>query len=167
VATYVVNLVEATRASPRPEAGASPRGSLALLKASRARAAMLGRSHVLPDDVKAVAIPCLAHRLLLQPDQWVRGVRAEQVIAEVVGQVPAPATTDPSDQARLPGAGRHLSGILDGVPAPARVSHPTMPPPQHAPGSPPMPAAGGMRTSAAPPTVPPPSPVPDPGAGRW
>ena len=99
VAQYVVDLVEATRTSPRTEAGASPRGSLALLKTGRARAAMAGRSHVLPDDIKAVATPCLAHRLLLQPDQWVRGVRADQVVAEIIGQVPAPRAIDPGDQA--------------------------------------------------------------------
>ncbi len=98
VAQYVVDLVEATRTSPRTEAGASPRGSLALLKAGRARAAMAGRSHVLPDDIKAVAEPCLAHRLLLQPDQWVRGVRTEQVVREIVGQVPAPQSVEPMDQ---------------------------------------------------------------------
>jgi MoxR-like ATPase len=98
VAHYVVDLVEATRISPRTEAGASPRGSLALLKAGRARAAMAGRSHVLPDDIKAVAEPCLAHRLLLQPDQWVRGVRTEQVVREIVGQVPAPHSVEPTDQ---------------------------------------------------------------------
>ncbi len=98
VAQYVVDLVEATRASPRTEAGASPRGSLALLKASRARAAMAGRSHVLPDDVKAIAVPCLAHRLLLQPDQWVRGVRSDQVINEIVSQVAAPRAIEPGDQ---------------------------------------------------------------------
>ena len=98
VAQYVVDLVEATRTSTRTEAGASPRGSLALLKTSRARAAMAGRSHVLPDDVKAVAVPCLAHRLLLQPDQWVRGVRADQVINEIVSQVPAPRATEPGDR---------------------------------------------------------------------
>jgi len=98
VAQYVVDLVEATRSSPRTEAGASPRGSLALLKAGRARAAMAGRSHVLPDDIKAVAEPCLAHRLLLQPDQWVRGVRTEQVVREIVGQVPAPQSVEPMDQ---------------------------------------------------------------------
>ena len=98
VAQYVVDLVEATRNSPRTEAGASPRGSLALLKAGRARAAMAGRSHVLPDDIKAVAEPCLAHRLLLQPDQWVRGVRTEQVVREIVGQVPAPQSVEPMDQ---------------------------------------------------------------------
>ncbi len=97
VAQYVVDLVEATRTSPRTEAGASPRGSLALLKAGRARAAMAGRSHVLPDDIKAVAEPCLAHRLLLQPDQWVRGVRTEQVVREIVGQVPAPQSVEPMD----------------------------------------------------------------------
>ncbi len=100
VAQYVVDLVEATRTSPRTEAGASPRGSLALLKTSRARAAMTGRSHVLPDDVKAVAVPCLAHRLLLQPDQWVRGVRADQVVNEIVSQVPAPRAIEPGDQAQ-------------------------------------------------------------------
>lgn len=94
VARYVVQLVEATRASTRTIAGASPRGSLGLLKASRARAAMEGRSFVLPDDVKALAIPVLAHRLLLLPDQWVRGVKPEQVIAEVLQQVAAPAAQE-------------------------------------------------------------------------
>jgi len=97
VARYVVLLVEATRTSPRTEAGASPRGSLALLKAGRARAAIAGRSHVLPDDVKAVAVPCLSHRLILQPDQWVRGVRPEQVVAEVLNQIPAPQAAEPGD----------------------------------------------------------------------
>ena len=104
VAQYVVDLVEATRTSQRTEAGASPRGSLALLKTGRARAAMAGRSHVLPDDVKAVAIPCLAHRLILQPDQWVRGVRADQVVAEIIGQVAAPRAIDPSDRVGAQGA---------------------------------------------------------------
>ncbi len=97
VARYVVELVEATRASTRTIAGASPRGSLGLLKASRARAAMAGRSFVLPDDVKSLAIPVLAHRLLLLPDQWVRGVKPEQVVAEVLQQVPAPLATDRSE----------------------------------------------------------------------
>jgi MoxR-like ATPase len=97
VAQYVVDLVDATRTNSRTEAGASPRGSLALLKAGRARAAMRGRSYVDPDDIKAVAGPCLAHRLLLQPDQWVRGVRSDQVVAEVVAQVPAPKAIEPSD----------------------------------------------------------------------
>ncbi len=94
VAHYVVNIVEATRQSPRTEAGASPRGSLGLLKASRARAAIAGRSFVLPDDVKALAVPVLAHRIILHPDQWVRGVQADHVVAEVLQQVPAPVGAD-------------------------------------------------------------------------
>ena len=94
VARYVVALVEATRASTRTETGASPRGSLALLKAGRARAAIQGRSLVLPDDIKAMAVPCLAHRLILVPDQWVRGVKPEQVVQEVLQQVPAPVAVD-------------------------------------------------------------------------
>jgi MoxR-like ATPase len=115
VARYVVDMVEATRQSPRTEAGASPRGSLALLKAGRARAAMAGRSHVLPDDVKAIAVPCLAHRLLLQPDQWVRGIRPEQVISEVVNQVPAPAATEPTDH-RAPGQTQSSASNHTGTP---------------------------------------------------
>lgn len=94
VAHYVVNIVEATRQSPRTEAGASPRGSLGLLKAARARAAIAGRSFVLPDDVKALAVPVLAHRIILHPDQWVRGVQADHVVAEVLQQVPAPVGAD-------------------------------------------------------------------------
>jgi MoxR-like ATPase len=113
VAQYVVDLVEATRTSTRTEAGASPRGSLALLKTSRARAAMAGRSHVLPDDVKAVAVSCLAHRLLLQPDQWVRGVRADQVINEIVSQVPAPRAIEPGDRT----AGQQPQQVVQQQPA--------------------------------------------------
>jgi MoxR-like ATPase len=94
VARYVVSLVEATRASSRTETGASPRGSLALLKAGRARAAIHGRSLVLPDDIKAMAVPCLAHRLILVPDQWVRGVEPEQVVEEILHQVPTPVAID-------------------------------------------------------------------------
>lgn len=115
VATYVVDLVEATRSSPRTEAGASPRGSLALLKASRARAAMQGRSFVVPDDVKAVAVPCLGHRLLLQPDQWVRGVKTEQVVQEILNRVPAPAATKPGDDTVRHAAGRS-SGSAQSTP---------------------------------------------------
>ncbi len=120
VARYIVDIVEATRNSPRTEAGASPRGSLALLKLGRARAAMVGRSHVLPDDVKAIAVPCLAHRLLLQPDQWVRGIRSEQVVAEVVSQVPTPRAIESGDR---PGVTGSPTGPAPGrVPAPPPVA---------------------------------------------
>ncbi len=97
VAKYVVDIVETTRSSPMTEVGASPRGSLALLKAGRAAAAMAGRSHVLPDDIKAVAIPTLSHRLILQPDQWIRGVKNEQVVQQIVESVPAPVSIEPGD----------------------------------------------------------------------
>lgn len=110
VARYIVEVVEATRTSPRTIAGASPRGSLGLLKACRARAAMAGRSFVLPDDVKAIAVPVLAHRLLLLPDQWVRGVKTEQVIAEVLQQVPAPVATDENENAAS-GPGENMTEL--------------------------------------------------------
>ena len=93
VAQYVVDLVEATRTSTRTEAGASPRGSLALLKTSRARAAMAGRSHVLPDDVKAVvpaprAIEPGDRTAGQQPQQVVQQQPAQQVRQQPVQQVP-------------------------------------------------------------------------------
>jgi MoxR-like ATPase len=90
VGRYMVELVGATRASPRVQVGASPRGTLALLKVSRARAAMAGRDFVTPEDVKAVAVAALAHRLILRPELWVRRVRTEDVVAELLEQVPTP-----------------------------------------------------------------------------
>ena len=94
VTRYVVNLVAATRANPRLQVGASPRGSLALLKLSRARAAMDGRDFVVPDDVKSVAVPALAHRVILRPELWVQRLRAEAVIEECLASVPAPSAED-------------------------------------------------------------------------
>ena len=90
VGRYIVELVSATRASPRVQVGSSPRGSLALLKVARAKAALAGRDFVTPEDVKAVAVPTLAHRLLLRPELWVRRVRTEDVVAELLQQVPTP-----------------------------------------------------------------------------
>ena len=80
VGRYMVALATATRESPEVEVGASPRGSLALLRLSRARAALEGRDFVVPDDVKAVAVPALAHRLVLRPELWVRRVDAADVV---------------------------------------------------------------------------------------
>ena len=90
VGRYIVELVAATRDSPRVQVGSSPRGSLALLKVARARAALAGRDFVTPEDVKAVAVPALAHRLILRPELWVRRVRTEDVVAELLEQVPTP-----------------------------------------------------------------------------
>jgi MoxR-like ATPase len=91
VAYYMVDLVEATRASASVQVGASPRGALAVFKLSRAHAALSGRDYVTPEDVKAVAIPALAHRLTLRPELWVRRVRAEDVVADCLDSVPTPA----------------------------------------------------------------------------
>ncbi|MET0478949.1 MAG: MoxR family ATPase [Actinomycetota bacterium] len=90
IGRYIVELVSATRTSPRVQVGSSPRGSLALLKVARARAALAGRDFVTPEDVKAVAVPTLAHRLILRPELWVRRVRTEDVVAELLEQVPTP-----------------------------------------------------------------------------
>ncbi|GAB4304348.1 MAG: MoxR family ATPase [Candidatus Bipolaricaulota bacterium] len=87
---YMVRIVGQTRGHGSLAVGASPRGTLALLKLSRARAALAGRDYVLPDDVKAVAVPALAHRLILAPELWTRDVRAEDVVAEIVRTTPVP-----------------------------------------------------------------------------
>ena len=100
VGRYMVDLVAATRESSEVEVGASPRGSLALLRLSRARAALEGRDFVVPDDVKAVAVPALAHRLVLRPELWVRRIDAGDVVARVLDDVPAPPATEPQDDER-------------------------------------------------------------------
>jgi MoxR-like ATPase len=91
---YIVDLVAATRTSGQVEVGASPRGSLALLKLSRCRAALFGRDFVTPEDVKAVAVAALSHRLMLRPELWVRRVRPEDVVREALNTVPTPAAED-------------------------------------------------------------------------
>jgi MoxR-like ATPase len=88
---YIVALAQATRADARVALGASPRGSLAVLKLARAEAAIRGRDFVLPDDVKAVAVAALAHRLVLRPELWVSRTTPVQVIETLLQQVPAPA----------------------------------------------------------------------------
>jgi MoxR-like ATPase len=88
---YIVALTQATRTDSRVTLGASPRGSLAVLKLARAEAAMRGREFVLPDDVKAVAVAALAHRLVLRPELWVSRITPAQVIESLLQQVPAPA----------------------------------------------------------------------------
>jgi MoxR-like ATPase len=87
---YIVDLVQATRTDHRVALGASPRGTLALLKLARALAALQRRDFVLPDDVKAMAVPALAHRLVLKPELWVARVSAAQVVQGLLTQVPAP-----------------------------------------------------------------------------
>jgi MoxR-like ATPase len=94
VGLYMVDVVAATRTAQSVQVGASPRGSLALLKLSRCRAALDGRDFVTPDDVKAVAVPALAHRLTLRPELWVQRVSAEDIVRERLDTVPTPAAED-------------------------------------------------------------------------
>jgi MoxR-like ATPase len=94
VGFYMVDLVTATRRSSRVQVGASPRGTLALMKLSRGRAALQGRDFVIPEDVKAVAVPALSHRLSLRPELWVQKVRAEDVVRDCLESVPAPSAED-------------------------------------------------------------------------
>ncbi|HEV7727900.1 MAG TPA: AAA family ATPase [Modestobacter sp.] len=87
---YVVSLVEATRRSPDLRLGASPRAGLQLLRAARAAAALAGRDHVLPDDVVSMAVPVLAHRLLLTPDAALARRDAQRVVTDLLAAVPVP-----------------------------------------------------------------------------
>jgi len=87
---YVVALLRHTRASPRLALGASPRAGIALLRVSKARALSEGRDFVLPDDVKALAAPVLAHRVILAPESRSAGLTAEEIVQEAVDQTPVP-----------------------------------------------------------------------------
>ncbi len=87
---YIVELVSHTRTHRQVVVGASPRGSLALLKLTRAWAAMQGRDYVLPDDIKLFVVPALQHRLILEPDLWTTPKAAARVLSEVMQAVPVP-----------------------------------------------------------------------------
>jgi len=90
VGLYIVDLVAATRSASGVQVGASPRGSLALLKLARCRAALQGRDYVIPEDVKAVAVPALAHRLALRPELWIQRLRPEDIVLSLLDEVPTP-----------------------------------------------------------------------------
>jgi MoxR-like ATPase len=92
IGRYIVALTGATREHGSVLVGASPRGSLALLLLARARAVMAGRDYVVPEDVKDVAVPALAHRITLRPEMWLRRVDPAFVVQEVLAGVPAPAS---------------------------------------------------------------------------
>src|SRR5687767_2811341 len=94
VVGYVVDIVAATRTDGSVQVGASPRGSLAILKLARGRALLGGRDFVTPDDVKAVAVPALAHRLMLRPELWVQRIRPDDVVRRVLERVPTPSAED-------------------------------------------------------------------------
>ena len=90
IVDYIAHLIDATRSHPRLLAGASPRGSLALVKLARAHAAIHGRRFVIPDDVRTYAVPVLAHRVILTTEARVQGARGPQVIQDILSKVPAP-----------------------------------------------------------------------------
>lgn len=94
VKEYVLRLVTATRNHPSVRLGASPRASLALLRVAKAIAAMDGRTYVLPDDVQAVAVPVLAHRLIMRPEARLTGTNADDVVARIVAETPVQPRTD-------------------------------------------------------------------------
>jgi MoxR-like ATPase len=94
VGRYIVALVTATRTDPEVQVGASPRGAIAVMKLSRAKAVVAGRDFVTPDDVKSVTVAALSHRLTLRPELWVRRVTGEQVVSRIVDRVPTPATEE-------------------------------------------------------------------------
>jgi MoxR-like ATPase len=92
---YIVALTAETRKRRQVAVGASPRGSLALLKLSRAWAATKGRDYVIPDDVKQFAEPGLVHRLILEPDLWMKRDAAEEILASIIQAVPVPVFDEP------------------------------------------------------------------------
>src|SRR6266702_3987110 len=95
---YVVALVNATRRDRQVQIGASPRGGLALVQLARGQALLNSRDYVVPDDIKQVAVPALAHRVTLRPELWVRQVSADDVVSKLLASVPTPKT-DPAPKA--------------------------------------------------------------------
>jgi MoxR-like ATPase len=88
VREYVVRLIHATRSEDDLALGASPRGSLALFKTAQALASLRGRDFVMPDDVKALAVPTLAHRLIVRPESALRGYTAVRILGELLEATP-------------------------------------------------------------------------------
>jgi len=95
---YVVAIVTATRRDPQVQVGASPRGGLALVQLARGQALLNQRDYVVPDDIKRVAVPALAHRVTLRPELWVRQVSSDDVMTRLLAAVPTPQT-DPNARA--------------------------------------------------------------------
>ncbi len=92
VKEYIISLVVATRKHPDVYLGASPRGSLALFRTGQARAIILGRDYVTPDDIKALAGPTLAHRIIISPAARIKNVDSRQIVDEILRSVPVPGT---------------------------------------------------------------------------
>ena len=89
---YVIKIVTATRTDPQIQVGASPRGGLALVQLARGQALLHQRDYVVPDDIKQIAVPALAHRITLRPELWVRQVSADDIVSRLLAAVPTPKT---------------------------------------------------------------------------
>jgi MoxR-like ATPase len=89
---YVVSLAVATRHHPQVAVGASPRAELDLVQLARARALLLGRDYVIPEDIKALATPAVAHRITLRPEMWVRKIQGSDIVEELLRRLPVPRT---------------------------------------------------------------------------
>jgi len=90
VQKYIIDLVGRTRQSTDVYLGSSPRGSISLFRAGQARAALLGRDHVLPDDIKALAIAVLGHRIIVSPAARLRELSADRIVQEIIYNAPVP-----------------------------------------------------------------------------
>ncbi len=90
VLRYVVSFARATRSHPKIEVGASPRAELDLVQLARGRAVLAGRDYVIPEDIKALAVPAVSHRITLRPEMWVRRIRGEQIVEEILARLPVP-----------------------------------------------------------------------------
>ena len=106
---YIVAIVTATRNDPQVQVGASPRGGLALVQLARGQALVNQRDYVIPDDIKQVAVPALAHRGTLRPELWVRQVSSDEVVTKLLAAVPTPRT-DPNARA----SGRDQAQVVTG-----------------------------------------------------
>jgi MoxR-like ATPase len=93
IKAYIVELMTQTRKHPEVSLGASPRGSLVLYRTAQARASVAGRDYVIPDDIKALAPACLAHRMIVSPSARIKDVTAESVLADILGSVPVPGAS--------------------------------------------------------------------------
>ena len=103
---YVVSLATATRSHPQVAVGASPRAELDLVQLARARALVSGRDYVIPEDVKALAVPAIAHRISLRPEMWVRSVHGSDVVEQLLRRLPVP---------RARGQGTVMESGIDGA----------------------------------------------------
>jgi MoxR-like ATPase len=89
---YVVSLAAASRHHPQVAVGASPRAELDLVQLARARALLLGRDYVIPEDIKALATPAVAHRITLRPEMWVRKIQGSDIVEDLLRRLPVPRT---------------------------------------------------------------------------